>query len=187
MRRTLRNSRQLRCSAVFSTVRLASPLASVSGLPGMVLALPPASLPRLLFSSLPGPAPSGNILMFPQMKHFRCFLPVGHAFIGSPWLSMLCNPSRRTPQDPCPAARFPAGKRSSGLSSLPASHAPSSHGHGSKGVISETLASFSEGGIGKIPRRWVIVHTSVSGTRHRSISAGHSVRLFGRFVCTLNT
>lgn len=50
MRRTLRTSRQLRCSGIFSTVWLAGPLAPVSGLPGVVLALPPASLPGLLFS-----------------------------------------------------------------------------------------------------------------------------------------
>lgn len=48
---TTEDLRQLRCSGIFSTVWLAGPLAPVSGLPGVVLALPPASLPGLLFST----------------------------------------------------------------------------------------------------------------------------------------
>lgn len=89
-------------------------------------------------------------------KCFRRVLPVERAFIGSPWLWMLCNPRQRTPRDPCPAACFPAGKRLSGLSSLPATtpKVPSLR-HWLRG---------GEGGVGKTPRRWVIVHTSVSGT-----------------------
>lgn len=42
-------------------------------------------LPGLLFSSLPSLDPGGNILVFPHIKHFRHFLPVGHAVIDSPW------------------------------------------------------------------------------------------------------
>lgn len=181
MRRTLRTSRQVRCSGIFSAVQRATPLSPVSGLLCVILALLP-SLCSGMVCPVPSPAAVGNVLLFPQMKHFRHFLPVRQTLfvlLDSDCCAIQASGPHRTPALLPTFLPVPPGPYS-----LLAKHSLSSHGHGSEGAISETLASFNEEVVGKIPHRWVVVHILVSWTQLRSISAGHSIWLFQGFVCT---